>query len=125
MNSEQTERVSKTRTSSDLAAAYEGSYYTIAGAGGDLMEWVNGYEQLLTEQGIGKPTRWISATGAQVNLFALSKGGVVHEKDLFKEDLTFLLFPLDGLHPGMLPLFKLGMQDRWFDDVIDNMGTWS
>lgn len=33
----------------DPQTAYDGSYYTIVGAGGDLTEWINGYEGMLTE----------------------------------------------------------------------------
>ena len=39
----------------NLQEAYNGSYYTILGAGGDLQEWVDGYNQMLAEEGIGKP----------------------------------------------------------------------
>lgn len=41
--------------------------------------------------------------------------------DPFRDDLTVLTFPLDGLHVGKLAMFKLTMEDRWFDDVTDNM----
>lgn len=102
----------------DLQPAYGGSYYTLIGVGGDLAEWVAGYEGLLEEQGIGKPTAWYSANGAQVNAFA---GPDLAPHDRFASDLTFLLFPLEGLNTGMLAMFKLRMEDRWFDDVIDNM----
>ena len=59
----------------DLKKAHAGSFYFIAGAGGDLSEWVSGYEEMLEEQGIGKPTEWLSASGAAVNLFANQKKG--------------------------------------------------
>lgn len=107
----------------DLNVADKGSFYTICGAGGDLAEWVNGYEDLLEKAGIGKPRKWFRTTGADVNLFAMKKvGGLIRDNDLFQNDLTILLFPLDGIVAGgKLALFKLQMQDRWFDDIIANM----
>jgi hypothetical protein len=102
----------------DLQAAYDGSWYFIAGAGGDLQEWVTGIEGVLAEQKIGKPTGWFQTTGAEVNVFA---GEGVRENDKFLPDLVCLLFPLDGLKVGALAMVKIRMQDRWFDDVIDNM----
>jgi len=98
----------------ELQKAYEGSYYAILGAGGDLAQWTEGYEGLLAEEGIGKPAEWFQTTGAAVNQFA---GG----SDPFEKDLTILLFPLDGLETGKLAMFKLRMEDRWFDDVVQNM----
>lgn len=106
----------------DLARADDGSFYTIAGVGGDPQEWVDGYIGLMAERGIAAPAAWFTTTGAAVNRYAeRKKGGFVVERDLFADDLTFLLFPLDGLDPSKLPLFKLQMQDRWFDDIVANM----
>lgn len=108
----------------DLDQAYQGSYYFIAGAGGDLSEWTEGYEKLLREQEIGTPSTWYRTVGAAVNRYAERRGGFgfqLDKGDDFQDDLTILLFPLDGLHPGRLAMFKLAMQDRWFDDVVDNM----
>ena len=99
----------------NLREAYNGSYYTILGAGGDLQEWVDGYNQMLAEEGIGKPKDWFYAKGAQVNK---EFGLIGHEA--FKARLTILFFPLDGLDIGKLAIFKLKMEDRWFDDIIDN-----
>lgn len=99
----------------NLSEAYSGSYYFIAGAGGDLNEWVEGYEKLLDESGIGKPTKWLRTTGAKVNEFAGPT------EDPFQNGLICLLFPLDGLKVGKLAIFKIRMEDRWFDDVINNM----
>ena len=99
----------------NLREAYNGSYYTILGAGGDLQEWVDGYNQMLAEEGIGKPTAWFYAKGAAVNKeFGLTGN------ETFKARLTILFFPLDDLDIGRLAIFKLRMSDRWFDDVIDN-----
>jgi hypothetical protein len=108
----------------DLEAAYEGSYYFVAGAGGDLEEWITGYEGLMKEQEIGTPTQWLATNGAAINLFASEKlGGQIVNDDQYPSDLTCLLFPLNDLHVGRLAMFKLQMQDRWFDDVIQNMRT--
>lgn len=107
----------------NLEQAYVGSFYTIAGAGGDLNEWVEGYEKLLEEHEIGKPREWFISTGLDVNAFAGLD--LVADRDQFQDDLTFLLFPLDGLDVGKLAMFKLMMRDRWFDDVIDNMRSLS
>ena len=100
--------------------AYQGSHYTICGAGGDLDEWVDGYNKLLAEEGIGTPVCWAQTTGENINNYAATRGTVT---DPFQDDLTVLTFPLDGLHVGKLAMFKLTMGDRWFDDVIDNMVT--
>lgn len=102
----------------DLEPAYQGSYYTILGAGGDLDEWVVGVTGLLTEVGIGTPTAWFLTAGAAVNEYA---GDNVEPRDQFQPDLPILMFPLDGLDIGKLAMFKIQMGDRWFDDVIDNM----
>lgn len=107
----------------DLQKAYDGSYYTIAGCGGDLNEWVEGYEEWLAEAGVGKPVEWLITTGADVNRFRLlqSGGTRLFPDDEFEGALTFLMFPLDGLGIGKLALFKMEHGDRWFDDVISNM----
>lgn len=102
----------------DLVTAEKESWYTIAGAGGDPQEWVDGVEKLLAEEGIGKPVAWYRSTGKDVNAQA---GSGVCPNDQFQESLAFLLFPLTGLHVGKLAMFKLQMQDRWFDDIVDNM----
>lgn len=104
-------------TLTDLQQAYDGSYYTIAGAGGPLQDWVDGLTKLMKDEGIGTPTAWYTTTGRAVNEYAQPRS----ERDAFKDDLTFLMFPLDGLATGKLAIFKLQMQDRWFDDVVDNM----
>lgn len=110
----------KVLTVKDLKRAYLGSWYFIAGCGGDLEEWVTGYEEWLAEHEIGKPTEWFQVSGETINRFAEQGGYPIAERDQFQPDLTCLMFPLDGLGAG-LPMFKLGMQDRWFDDVIQNM----
>jgi hypothetical protein len=103
----------------DLQRAYDGSFYTIAGAGGDLQEWIDGYTQALEAAGLPAPTEWFTTTGESVNAYA---GDIPDPaRDQFQPDLPFLLFPLDGMPGGQIAMFKLQCQDRWFDDVIDNM----
>ena len=109
-------------TRDTLARASVGSWYTITGTGGDLNEWVKGYEKILDEREIGTPTEWWRASGAEVNMFAIhTRWGETRESDLFQPDLTFLLFPLDGLAVGRLAILRIQMQDHWFDDIIANM----
>lgn len=98
-----------------LKKAYDGSYYTITGAGGDLEEWKNGYAEMLSQQGIGSVKEWFSFKGADMNKeFSLTG------TNRYDDDLTFLVFPLDGLDVGKLAIFKLQMGDRWFDDIVNN-----
>jgi hypothetical protein len=103
----------------DLDDAYENSYYTILGAGGDLDEWINGYNALLQESGIGTPEEWFTTTGKEINEYAAIKVGAVTNP--FADNLTVLMFRLDGLNASRLAIFKLRNQDRWFEDIVDNM----
>lgn len=108
----------------DLQKANSESWYFIAGAGGDLQDWVTGYQDLMETAGIGKPTSWFYSSGATVNLAMRTiHGGDIHPDDEFPNNLTCLLFPLEGLNISALAMFKLRMQDRWFDDVVDNVRT--
>lgn len=117
MSKKQQTQQARIETLEHLVMADEGSFYTIIGAGGDLQEWVDGYNQWLAEEEIGRPIKWFMTTGQQVNEYARPS----NRDDMFPADLTFLLFPLDGLHVGKLAIFKLTHQDRWFDDVVANM----
>ena len=99
----------------NLDDAYNGSYYTIVGAGGNLQEWVDGYEKMLSENEIGKPKEWFVCNGRDVN-----KKYELTGNNRYKSNLIFLFFPLDGLNIRKLAIFKIQMQDRWFDDVVDN-----
>ncbi len=98
----------------DLETAYRESYYTIIGAGGDLAEWIQGYDGMLAEQGIGHPKAFYTATGRDVN----EKFGP--GADPFEDELIFLFFPLEGLDISKLAIFRLRMGDKWFDDLINN-----
>ncbi len=99
-----------------LQEAYEGSYYTISGAGGDLQEWKDGYRKMLLDEGIGKITKFIEFTGKEMNE-AYNLSG----RKAYPDNFQFLAFPLDGLNVAKLAMFKLRMQDRWFDDIVDNL----
>ena len=99
----------------DLKRAYREDWYTITYAGGDLQEWVDGYNQMLTEEKIGKPVEWYVCKGKDVNAAFGLKG-----KNALKATKTVLMFPLDGLKISTLAIFKLNMGDHWFSDVIGN-----
>lgn len=98
-----------------FTAAYDGSYYTIIGCGGDLGEWATGYTQILEEAGIGTPKRFIAFKGADMNVHYGLTGD-----NAYQDDLPCLMFPLDGLDAGKLAVIKLKMHDRWFDDIVDS-----
>lgn len=99
-----------------LEEAYNGSYYTITGCGGDLQTWKNGYQELLDKENIGKITKWVEFTGKDVNDELELEGN-----DRYQDDLHFLAFNLDGLNIGKLAMFKIKMCDRWFDDIVENL----
>lgn len=95
--------------------AYHGSYYTILGCGGNLDDWKNGYQELFDKENIGKITSWIEFTGNDLNEFCHLEGD-----NAYPADLACLAFPLNNLNINKLAIFKLNMEDRWFDDIIDN-----
>ena len=98
-----------------LRRAFDGSYYTISGAGGDLNDWKEGYASIMRERGIGAISEWIAFTGKEMNEeFGLTG------TNAYPDNLHFLAFPLDGLNIGKLAIFKLSMGDRWFDDIVIN-----
>lgn len=101
--------------SPDLKRAYDGSWYTIVGCGGDLNEWKEGYQGFLDDYDIGKIKEWITFKGRDVNQEFNLTGD-----NAYDNDLTFLAFPLDGLNVSKLSILKLKLQDRWFDDLVDN-----
>lgn len=95
--------------------AYNGSYYTITGCGGDLNEWKNGYQEMLDKKEIGKIQEWITFTGKDMN----EEYGLTGN-NAYKDEITFLAFPLTGLNVGRLAVLKIALNDRWFDDIVDN-----
>lgn len=102
--------------SDDLDDAEKGSYYTISGCGGDLQEWVDGYNQWLDEEGIGTPAEWFVTSGESINAYA-----GLDNTNPYPPDLAVLMFPLRGLDVGRLAIFKITHEDRWFDDIVQNM----
>lgn len=98
--------------------AYNGSYYTIIGCGEELEEYIEGYREMLGESKIGAPAKWITFTGREMNLFY----GLT-DNNAYRDNLVFLMFPLDRLHIGKLAAFKIMMGDRWFDDIVDNVAS--
>lgn len=98
-----------------FSEAYRGSYYTIIGCAGDLNEWATGYRELLGDRGIGKPEKFITFKGKDMNEVYLLTGN-----NAYANRLTFLMFPLDGLEVSKLAIFRLQAGDKWFDDIVDN-----
>ena len=49
--------------------AYSRSYYTIAGCGGNIEEWIQEYTRLLEETGIGTPVCFITFKGLDMNMY--------------------------------------------------------
>lgn len=93
----------------------KGSWYTITGCGGELSDWKNGYQEMLDKEGIGTIGEWVEFIGRDMNRYYGLTGD-----NAYPDDLHFLAFPLDGLDISKLAIFKLRMQDRWFDDIVDN-----
>lgn len=108
-------RVNSENREEIFTAAYNGSFYTILGCGGDLDEWTTGYTQFLEEAGIGAPKLFITFRGADMNRNYSLTGN-----NAYQDDLTCLMFPLHGLDAGKLAMFRLRMEDKWFDDIVDN-----
>ena len=98
-----------------FSEAYEGSYYTVLGCGGDLDTWIKGYIQMLKDEGIGEPKQFITFKGRDMNITYGLTGD-----NAYQDNLTFLMFPLDGLDVPKLAIFRLRAGDKWFDDIVDN-----
>ena len=92
-----------------------GSWYTITGCGGNLNDWKDGYQNLLNHENIGTIRQWVEFTGADMNAYYC-----LSSDNAYPNDLHFLAFPLDGLDVSKLAIFKLRMEDRWFDDIVSN-----
>lgn len=107
--------INEIKTKEELQKLVNTSAYTITGAGGDLNEWINGYNKLLEKEQIGKPSSWYKFTGKLMNdAYDLSGD------NRYPNDVTFLSFSLDNLNLGKLAIFKLRMGDRWLDDIVSN-----
>ena len=99
----------------NLSKAYRNWYYCIVGAGGDLQEWIEGYEKWLAEQQIGWPTEWYYCYGSDIN-----KKYKLTGTNKYDDDLVFLFFPTAGLDMSRLAVFKIRLNDHWFADIIDD-----
>lgn len=99
----------------DFKRMYNESWYTIIGCGDDLEDWKNGYNNLLSKQGIGTPKEWTSFTGKEMN-----EEYDLQEDNAYPNDLIFLAFSLNELNVSRLAIFKMKAQDHWFDDIVDN-----
>ena len=99
----------------DFDTMYRESWYTISGTGGDLEDWINGYQEILDSEDIGKIKKWVTFTGKDMNDFYNLTG-----KTKYPNNFQFLAFPLKGLNMGKLAMLKMKMKDRWFDDIVDN-----
>jgi len=100
----------------DLRQAEDGSFYTISGCGGDLQEWIDGYETWLDEAGIGTPVEWFVTSGESINAYVGPEN-----TNPYPFDISILMFPLASLDVGKLAMFKITHEDRWFDDIVQNM----
>lgn len=97
-----------------------GSAYTICGVGGEIGEWTKGYADMLVDEKIipeGFELTWVTWTGKEIN-----EAFKLQDENEFQDDLTFLAFELnsDKMNIGKLAMFKIGMRDRWLDDLIAN-----
>ena len=108
-------KVTRENREAIFKAAYEGSYYTILGCAGDLNEWTSGYGDMLEHLSIGTPKEFYTFKGADMNEHYELTGN-----NAYRDDLTGLMFPLDGLDTAKLSMFRLRAQDKWFDDIVDN-----
>lgn len=59
-------KISETNREEIFTEAYNGSYYTITGCGGNLEEWIQEYTRLLKETGIGIPVQFITFKGSDM-----------------------------------------------------------
>lgn len=98
-----------------IQQAYDGWYYTILGAGGDINEWMNGLQEIFDKEGIGKVHQWYHTTGKVLN----NRWDLTGD-NRFKNDLSILMFDYKGMDVPKLAIFKLRAGDRWFTDIIDN-----
>ena len=99
----------------DFAELEKGSYYTITGAGGDIQQWIDGYNELLEKESIGIPKEWCLFHGSDMN-----REYQLNYDVQYANDLVFLAFSSEGLDIGKLAIFKMKMKDRWFDDIVKN-----
>ena len=69
---------------------------------------------MLDEQNIGTIKEWVEFSGKDMNDYY-----ELTNSNRYQDNLHFLAFSLDGLDVSKLAVFKIRMQDRWFDDIVD------
>lgn len=96
-------------TTDDLRRMGSTEGLVLQGCGGDLQEWVDGINEMLTEEGI------------------LRDGSKFSDCSSFEHDgLTCLLFPFDGVNVdmGRLAIWRLKTHDSfggtWLSDYVPN-----
>ena len=97
-------------TNDDLRRMWKDEGIIFPGCGGDLNEWIDGVNEMLTEEGI------------------LLNGTKFSEVSVFKHDnLTNLLFHFTGdvaLSIGRLAIWRIATNDqfsaKWLSDYVDN-----
>lgn len=97
-------------TTDDLRRMWKDEGIIFPGCGGDLNEWIDGVNEMLTEEGI------------------LLNGTKFSEVSVFKHDnLTNLLFHFTGdvaLSIGRLAIWRIATNDqfsaKWLSDYVDN-----
>lgn len=96
-------------TTDDLRRMGNTEGLVLQGCGGDLQEWVDGINEMLTEEGI------------------LRDGSRFSDCSTFEHDgLTCLLFPLEGVNVdiGRLAIWRLKTHDTfggtWLSDYVPN-----
>jgi hypothetical protein len=98
--------------------AYNGSYYTIIGCGGNLEEWKEAYTKFLHDSNIGELTEndWIEFSGKDLTeIFELTGDNA------YNANLQCLAFSLKNItNITALSIMKVYQNDRWFDDIVDN-----
>lgn len=95
--------------------AYNGSYFTVLGAGGPISDWTDGLTGMLAEEGMGEPKEFIVFSGKDMNRHYGLTG-----TNAYDGSLTCVMFPLDGIDTVKLAMFKMAIGARWFDDIVDN-----
>lgn len=98
-----------------MQKAYDDSWFTILGAGGDINEWKKGIQDLLDENNIGKIQEWAVFTGKELNKELRLTGN-----NAYPDNLIILCFSIDGLNTDKLATFRVRFEGHWFDDVAEN-----
>jgi len=97
-----------------LNIARQEGWYVITGAGGDINDWIIGYNKLLAQFGVGQPMEWYHCNGA---LFDATFG--LQGDDAYQPDISFLFFPLNGLDVEKLRAFQKENPDDGFFTTLN------